>query len=74
MATAAACGGSDESSETTAAPSTAQASTELATTTAIITHNAPVASIADRRIVVADGLVITNETGFEKKNPEDLSW
>ena len=47
---------------------------ELGTTTAIITHNAPVASIADRRIVVADGQVVTNETGFAKVNPEDLSW
>jgi putative ABC transport system ATP-binding protein len=47
---------------------------EMGTTTAIITHNAPVASIADRRIVVADGLVTVNETGFEKKKPEDLSW
>jgi putative ABC transport system ATP-binding protein len=51
-----------------------QINRELGTTTAIITHNAPVASIADRRIVVADGLVVANETGFEKMKPQDLTW
>lgn len=51
-----------------------QINRELGTTTAIITHNAPVASIADRRIVVADGLVVANETGFEKMKPADLTW
>lgn len=52
----------------------ARINAELGTTTAIITHNAPVASIADRRIVVADGLVVANETGFEKMKPADLTW
>ncbi|MCA9532888.1 MAG: ABC transporter ATP-binding protein [Myxococcales bacterium] len=47
---------------------------ELGTTTAIITHNAPVSRIADRRIVVADGLVVSDESGYEKLNPRDLSW
>jgi putative ABC transport system ATP-binding protein len=51
-----------------------QINRELGTTTAIITHNAPVARIADRRIVVADGLVVADESGYEKLNPRDLSW
>jgi putative ABC transport system ATP-binding protein len=52
----------------------AQMNRELGTATVVITHNAPVARIADRRIVVADGLVVADESGYEKLNPRDLSW
>jgi putative ABC transport system ATP-binding protein len=47
---------------------------ELGTTTAIITHTAPVASIADRRIVLADGAIVSDERGYAKVQPSELSW
>ncbi len=47
---------------------------ELGTTTAVITHNADIASMADRVIHLTDGRigqVIVNET---KKSPSELRW
>jgi len=47
---------------------------ELGTTTAVITHNAPVGRLADRVITLADGRVQGVVTNTEKARPEDLSW
>ena len=47
---------------------------ELGTTTVIITHNAPVARIADRRVVMADGALVVNERNEERALPSELSW
>lgn len=47
---------------------------ELGTTTAIITHNAPVARLADRRIVISDGRIIEDEHVFPKVAPSEISW
>jgi putative ABC transport system ATP-binding protein len=47
---------------------------ELGTTTAVITHNAGIAKMADRVIHLADGLIsdfVVNET---KLTPRELSW
>lgn len=47
---------------------------ELATTTAIITHNADIATIADRVIHLSDGHISSIQANQEKKNPKDLHW
>jgi len=53
----------------------ARVNTELGTTTVVITHNAAIASMADRVIRLADGRVASVEdrtTG--KLTPQELSW
>jgi putative ABC transport system ATP-binding protein len=47
---------------------------ELGTTTVVITHNAAIASMADRVIRLADGNVTTVEDRTDKLAPRDLSW
>lgn len=47
---------------------------EIGTTTAIITHNAPIAAMADRVIALADGL-IKRETCNQHKQPvREITW
>ncbi len=47
---------------------------ELGTTTAIITHNAPIAAIADRVITIADGSVLSEVRNATKARPADVRW
>ena len=47
---------------------------ELGTTTVIITHNAAIASMADRVIRLADGRIAGIEDRTEKLSPHELSW
>jgi putative ABC transport system ATP-binding protein len=47
---------------------------ELGTTTVVITHNAAIASMADRVIRLADGRVTAVEDRTEKLAPGQLSW
>ena len=48
---------------------------EMGTTTVVITHNAAIASMADRVIRLADGRVLSVEDRTEKKlAPRELSW
>jgi len=48
---------------------------ELGTTTVVITHNAAIASMADRVIRLADGRVVSVEDRTEAKlAPQELSW
>jgi putative ABC transport system ATP-binding protein len=47
---------------------------ELGTTTVVITHNAAIASMADRVIRLADGRVASVEERTEKLSPHELSW
>jgi len=47
---------------------------ELGTTTAVITHNAPIAEVADRVITLSDGLVAATVANARKKRPEELRW
>jgi putative ABC transport system ATP-binding protein len=51
-----------------------QVNRELGTTTAIITHNAPIASMADRVITLGDGLIKSMVTNSHKARAEELSW
>jgi putative ABC transport system ATP-binding protein len=47
---------------------------ELGTATAIITHNVPVAAIADRVLVLGDGRVVHEEAHETKLTVEALRW
>jgi len=48
--------------------------TELGTTTVVITHNAAIASMADRVVRLADGRVTAVENRTEKLSPQELTW
>jgi putative ABC transport system ATP-binding protein len=47
---------------------------ELGTATAVITHNASIAQIADRVIHLGDGLITRVETNAARKSPREVSW
>jgi len=47
---------------------------ELHTATAVITHNAPIAEIADRVVTLADGRVQSERRVSERRRARDLSW
>ncbi|MDH3404914.1 MAG: ABC transporter ATP-binding protein [Acidobacteriota bacterium] len=47
---------------------------ELGTTTAVITHNAAIAQMADRVVSLADGRIASVRTNPERLGPRDLSW
>ena len=46
----------------------------LGTTTAVITHHAPIASMADRIVSLSDGMVASDHSNDEKVSPDELSW
>jgi putative ABC transport system ATP-binding protein len=52
----------------------ARVNMELGTTTVVITHNAAIASMADRVIRLADGRVTSIEERTEKLAARELSW
>ena len=47
---------------------------ELGTTTAVITHNAAVADMADRVFAMADGLVVNERRNDSRMAPSGLHW
>ena len=47
---------------------------ELGTATAVITHNAAVAAIADRVIQLSDGRIVADRANSQKVSARDLSW
>jgi putative ABC transport system ATP-binding protein len=47
---------------------------ELGTTTAVITHNAPIARLADRVVTLADGRVASVELNKQRARPEEIQW
>ena len=47
---------------------------ELGTATALITHNAPIADIADRVVTLADGRVHSERTAGRVARARDLRW
>jgi len=47
---------------------------ELATTTAVITHNAAIGGIADRVVQMADGRIVDTRVNRAKVTPGELSW
>ena len=52
----------------------ARANRELGTTTAVITHNAAIAAMADRVVTLSDGLVASDVTNRVKIAPAELHW
>jgi putative ABC transport system ATP-binding protein len=48
--------------------------TELGTTTAVITHNAAVAAMADRVVALADGRIVSEQRNARKIAPRELRW
>jgi putative ABC transport system ATP-binding protein len=51
-----------------------QVNEELGTTTAVITHNAAVAGIADRVVSLSDGRIVSDVRNERKMKARDLSW
>ena len=51
-----------------------RANRELGTTTALITHNAGIAQMADRVIHLADGRISQVDTNETRLDPSQLSW
>jgi putative ABC transport system ATP-binding protein len=47
---------------------------ELGTATAVITHNAPIAEIADRVVTLADGRIQSERLVTRRARPSDLRW
>jgi putative ABC transport system ATP-binding protein len=47
---------------------------ELGTTTAVITHNAPVAAMADRVLTMQDGRIVSMTTNAQRRAPHELRW
>jgi putative ABC transport system ATP-binding protein len=47
---------------------------ELGTATAVITHNAPIAEVADRVVTLADGRVMDERKVSRRARPSDLRW
>jgi putative ABC transport system ATP-binding protein len=47
---------------------------DLGTTTAVITHNAAIADMADRVISVADGRISSVRSNTHKLSPQELRW
>ncbi len=47
---------------------------ELGTTTALITHNAPIAKMANRVVTLVDGLIASDESNAELTPAKDIRW
>ncbi|MGO8994473.1 MAG: ABC transporter ATP-binding protein [Polyangiaceae bacterium] len=47
---------------------------DLGTSVAIVTHNAPIAQMADRVVTLADGQIASSEPNPERKPPSEVSW
>jgi putative ABC transport system ATP-binding protein len=50
------------------------ANRELGTTTALITHNAPIADMADRVIRFGDGHIVEETVNPARRAAAELSW
>ena len=47
---------------------------ELGTSTAVITHNAPVGEMADRVLTMSDGRIQSEQRNPHPKDPQELRW
>jgi putative ABC transport system ATP-binding protein len=47
---------------------------DLGTSVAIVTHNAPIAQMADRVVTLADGKIATDQANADRKAPGEVSW
>jgi putative ABC transport system ATP-binding protein len=51
-----------------------QVNRSLGTTTALITHHAPIAAMADRVVSLSDGVIARDERNDKKLSPAELTW
>jgi len=51
-----------------------QVNRELGTTTAVITHNTVIGSMADRVLHIADGSIAQIEENAERRSPAEMAW
>ena len=51
-----------------------QVNRSLGTTTAVITHHAPIAAMADRVVALSDGMIARDERNDHKLSPAELTW
>ena len=47
---------------------------DLGTSIAVVTHNAPIAQMADRVVTMADGAITTDAHNPAPKRPSEVSW
>ena len=47
---------------------------ELETSVALVTHNAPIAQMADRVVTLADGRIATDAPNPRRRPPSEVSW
>ena len=47
---------------------------DLGTSIAVVTHNAPIAQMADRVVTLADGRIATDSANSNRKAPSEVSW
>ena len=47
---------------------------DLGTSIAVVTHNAPIAQMADRVVTMADGAITTDARNAFPKRPSEVSW
>lgn len=47
---------------------------ELHTSIAVVTHNAPIAQMADRVVSLADGLIVSNVSNEHRQAPSEIVW
>jgi putative ABC transport system ATP-binding protein len=47
---------------------------ELGTTTVVITHNAPIAKMADRVVTLSDGRIKSDTRNTSRSLPEEIAW
>ncbi|MNV65649.1 hypothetical protein D3C71_1583580 [compost metagenome] len=52
----------------------ARINAELGTTAVVITHNAAIASMADRVVYLVDGTIARIERNAQRRSPSELSW
>lgn len=47
---------------------------DLGTSVAIVTHNAPIADMADRVVTLADGRIASDRKNSDRRSPGEVSW
>ncbi len=47
---------------------------DLGTSIAVVTHNAPIAAMAERVVTLADGLIATDRVNLDRREPREISW
>ncbi len=52
----------------------AKVNRDLGTTTVVITHNASIAGMADRVLLLRDGLVVQEQLNAARKAPQEIAW